>query len=673
MYFDKLLIANRGEIAVRIMRTCRALGIATAAVYSEADRDALHVRLADEAHLIGPAPAAQSYLDAERIVALARRIGAQAVHPGYGFLAERAHFARACQEAGLVFVGPPAAAIELMGSKTAAKRLAQTAGVPTVPGYAGDDQRTETLRREAERIGFPLLIKASAGGGGRGMRVVRDRAELDEALESARREAQAAFGDGAVFLERLIERPRHVEIQVLADAHGNVVHLFERECSIQRRYQKIVEESPSPALTPDLRAAMGDAAVRLARAAGYVNAGTVEFLLDAGGSGPPAFYFLEMNTRIQVEHPVTEAVAGLDLVQLQLAIAAGARLPFRQEDLVQRGHAIEVRICAEDPVTFLPAAGRLALFEPPAGPGIRSDAGVESGDELTVHYDPMFAKLIVHADDRPAAVGLLRRALERYVALGVTTNLPLLRAIAAHPAFAAGETTTAFLEEYQPAQLISAPDIPPPVLLAAALREAHEQRARPPANPWDIRGWRPNGEPAEARYSAGGAEHVLTLLPERDAWQVTAAGTAYRARVLAAEAHSLTLSIAELRPEGQGAWQERVERFRIARDGGDLLIHWRGDAYRVAPQAPPDIDAAGARGGSAHSQASLAAPMPGTVVRVHVREGQEVAAHQPLVVLEAMKMEHIVAAPYAGVVRRLNAAPGALVAKGAVLVELDEA
>ncbi|MBC8161033.1 MAG: ATP-grasp domain-containing protein, partial [Roseiflexaceae bacterium] len=409
MYFPKILIANRGEIAVRIMRACRELGVATVAVYSAADAQAMHVRAADEAVLIGPAPAAESYLRAEKVVEAALRTGAAAIHPGYGFLSERAFFARACREADLTFIGPTPEAIELLGSKIAAKQLALAADVPTAPAYLGDDQGLDRLQHEAAMIGFPLLIKASAGGGGKGMRMVRATGEFAAALESAKREAIAAFGDDAVLLEKLIERPRHVEIQVLCDTHGAGVHLFERECSIQRRHQKILEESPSPALTPDLRAAMGAAAVRLALSAGYVNAGTVEFVVDQAGSP----YFLEMNTRLQVEHAVTELVTGLDLVQLQIAIAAGEPLPFLQGQLRQQGHALEARIYAEDSLRFLPSIGTVKVFAPPHGLGIRNDAGIESGDEVTVNYDPLLAKLIVHANDRAAAIERLRTALEQ--------------------------------------------------------------------------------------------------------------------------------------------------------------------------------------------------------------------------------------------------------------------
>jgi 3-methylcrotonyl-CoA carboxylase alpha subunit len=671
MYFTKILIANRGEIAVRIARTCRELGIAAVAVYSEADRSALHVRQADEAYPIGPAAAAASYLSAERIVEAALRSGAQAVHPGYGFLSERAHFARACREAGLVFIGPPPEAIELMGSKIAAKRLAESAGVPTAPGYLGDDQRPERLRAEAERVGFPLLIKASAGGGGKGMRTVRSLDEFDAALEGAQREARAAFGDDSVFLERLVLRPRHVEIQVLADAHGGCVALFERECSIQRRHQKIVEESPSPALSPGLRAEMGAAAVRLAQAAGYVNAGTVEFVL--GPDGRPAF--LEMNTRLQVEHPVTEAVTGLDLVRLQIAIAAGERLPFSQAELSQRGHAIEARIYAEDPATFLPSTGRVVLFAAPEGPGLRNDAGLQSGDEVTVNYDPMLAKLIVSAADRRAAIERLRRALAEYAVLGVTTNLPLLRAVAAHPAFAEGATTTDFLEEHGLTQASYEPDtLPPEVLAAVALADqrptTNDQRpaadgVRPaPADPWAAGPWRMAGG-RRRRYVFNGAEQTVALERQGPGWRAQVGETVFDISVLS-QAGPLTLEIG--RADGQ-----TVERFHLAREGDARLVSWRGASYRLAPAGALSVDSLGARAGGSAGHASLSAPMPGTVVKLLVEEGQQVAARQPLIVLEAMKMEHVVAAPHGGLVRRLFFGPGDLVAKGAALLDLEEA
>ena len=665
MYFDNILIANRGEIAVRITRACHELGIAAVAVYSEADRAALHVRMADEAYLVGPAPATQSYLNVERIIEAALRSGAQAVHPGYGFLSERAHFARACAEAGLVFIGPPPEAIELMGSKIAAKRLAEQAGVPTAPGYLGAAQSPERLRVEAEQIGFPLLIKASAGGGGKGMRTVRSMAEFDAALEGAQREARGAFGDDAVFLEKLIVRPRHVEIQVLADAHGNCVHLFERECSIQRRHQKIVEESPSPVLLPHVRAEMGAAAVRLAQAAGYRNAGTVEFVLDSDGRP----YFLEMNTRLQVEHPVTELVTGLDLVQLQIAVAAGEPLPFTQADLSQRGHAIEVRVYAEDPTTFLPSTGRVALFAPPDGPGIRNDVGLQSGDEVTVNYDPMLAKLIVSAADRAAAIGRLRQVLADYAVLGVTTNLPLLQAIAAHPAFANGATTTDFLQEHglQGANFEEA-TVPMEVLMAAAL--ANE--GRPTTDPWSWGSWRLAGE-RRRHFRTGETEYTVSMLAEGDVWRVTVAETIYTAQVIAFQHNQLTVHLSPT--DAQSSVVHRrpssIERFWLAHDGNAQLIGWRGRQFRLERVGPLSVDALG-HGSVRSGHASLNAPMPGTVIKVLVEEGQEVTARQPLLVLEAMKMEHVVAAPYDGIVQRLLCAPGALVTKGTTLVELEE-
>src|SRR5437588_3131202 len=476
--FKKVLIANRGEIAIRIMATCREMDIQTVAVYSEADRHARHVREADEAYYIGPAPAPQSYLRIPTIIEVARRTVAEAIHPGYGFLSENAAFVEACEQAGTVFIGPPAPAMRLMGSMIAAKQLAQSVGAPTIPGYNGENQDDAVLFEEAQRIGFPLLIKASAGGGGKGMREVHASSDFLEQLAGARREAQNAFGDGTVFLERLIQQPRHVEIQVLGDQFGNLIHLGERECSIQRRHQKIVEESPSTALTPDLRAAMGEAAVRIAKAAAYVNAGTLEFMLDTDRR----FYFLEMNTRLQVEHPVTELVTGIDLVRHQLRIASGEPLGLVQEQISPRGHAIEVRLYAEDPQqNFLPSTGTVTTFLKPAGPGIRVDSGIASGDEITQFYDPMIAKLIVYGEDRATAVARMQRALEESVVFGVKTNTPLLHSIVTHPAFQEGRTHTAFLVEYgltgQSMQQGNA-SLPDEVLIAAALYDSASRGER---------------------------------------------------------------------------------------------------------------------------------------------------------------------------------------------------
>jgi 3-methylcrotonyl-CoA carboxylase alpha subunit len=464
----RILIANRGEIAIRVARACREAGIESVAVYSDADARALHVSAADHAVRIGPPPPSDSYLSIDSILRAARETGADAIHPGYGFLSENVTFARACEEAGIVFIGPPAAAIERMGSKIAAREIARRAEVPVVPGYVPSDQSDSAVAGAAHVLGFPILLKPSAGGGGIGMKVVRDEAALLPAIAQARREAVAAFGDGTLYVERLVERPRHVEIQIMADAHGHVVHLFERECSIQRRHQKIVEESPSVALTPALRTRMGEAATRVAHAAGYRNAGTIEFLLDGRGD-EASFYFLEMNTRLQVEHPVTEAVTGVDLVRAQIAVAAGEPLPWSQADLAQRGHAIEVRIYAEDPARDdLPQAGPLLLYREPVMPGVRVDAGVAEGGEITVHYDPMIAKLIVAAETRDAARQRALAALRGYVILGIRTNVAFLIAVLEHPRFISGDIDTHFLEQEGAALRASLESEPPEQVRAVA-------------------------------------------------------------------------------------------------------------------------------------------------------------------------------------------------------------
>ncbi|MGD9511899.1 MAG: acetyl/propionyl/methylcrotonyl-CoA carboxylase subunit alpha, partial [Geminicoccaceae bacterium] len=521
-----LLIANRGEIACRIVKTCRRLGIRTVAVYSDADRDARHVRLADEAVRLGPAPAAESYLLADRVLAAARRTGAEAVHPGYGFLSESAAFARAVREAGLVFVGPPPEAMERLGGKDSAKALLAPAGVPLVPGYHGADQADPRLRDEADGIGFPLLIKAVAGGGGKGMRRVDDPAEFLDLLAACRREAKAAFGEDRVLLERLIERPRHVELQVFADRHGNAVHLFERDCTLQRRHQKIIEEAPAPNLTPELRAALGKAATGAALAAGYENAGTVEFLLDQEGG----FYFIEMNTRLQVEHPVTEAVTGLDLVEWQLRIASGEPLPLRQEEIACRGHAFEARLYAEDPAKgFLPSIGRLRTLRLPVGlDGVRVDTGVEEGDQVTPFYDPMIAKIIAYGADRAAALERLAAALDVTQVEGVTTNLGFLRAACASPVFREMRLDTGWLDREGTTALLADEPADPPTLLLAALATVALSVVRPPprpvpgtdwTSPWHrLDAWRLNQPPRGlVRLLAGRDLHVVSVegTPER--------------------------------------------------------------------------------------------------------------------------------------------------------------
>ena len=669
--FKKILIANRGEIAVRIMATCRAMGIATVAVYSDADRSALHTQTAGEAYAIGPAPAAQSYLNIAAILEVARKSGAEAIHPGYGFLSENAAFVEACEQAGIVFIGPPAPAMRLMGSKIAAKRLAQSVGAPTIPGYNGDSQDDAMLLQEARRIGFPVLIKASAGGGGKGMREVHSEADFLDQLAGARREAISAFGDGTVFLERLLLQPRHVEIQVLGDSFGHLIHLGERECSIQRRHQKIVEESPSVALTPSLRAEMGAAAVRIAQAAGYVNAGTMEFMLDSD----KRFYFLEMNTRLQVEHPVTELVTGLDLVRQQIRIAAGEPLDIAQEDISPRGHAIEVRLYAEDPQqNFLPSTGTISVFVPPSGPGVRVDSGVQSGDEISQYYDPMIAKLIVYGEDRPAAITRLRDALRQQAVFGVQTNASLLLDIADHPAFAEGQTYTNFLETYS---LLETPQdgqsLDPYALYAAALLDMGKRSVSnvgqngtlQSRNPWKTLGaWRLSTEARSAIYTYNGQPYSIALAPsagQPGAWQVRIVGEP--ARELRCSKGNNGFMLIE-----QGAEQIRAYAQSV---GDETQVILNGRLYRLTRPQPPDVDVAAHGGNAASAQKMLTAPMAGTIVKVQAREGDQVQQRQVLAILTAMKMEHTIVAPYTGKVRRVHYAEGDVVKGGAVLIEME--
>jgi 3-methylcrotonyl-CoA carboxylase alpha subunit len=653
---QKLLIANRGEIAVRIIRACRELGIRTVAVYSEPDAEAMHHRLADESYLIGPAAATESYLDIGSMIEALEKSGTDSVHPGYGFLAENAEFARAVERAGATWVGPAPESMELMGSKVSAKRLARQAEVPTVPGYS-EEASPERLAEEAERIGYPVLVKASAGGGGRGMRVVERSEDFLEAYESATREAEAAFGDGTVFLEKAVVDPRHVEVQVIADDYGNVIHLGERDCSIQRRHQKVVEEAPSPAITEELRRELGAAAVRLTKAAGYRNAGTVEFLLSG-----EEFYFLEMNTRLQVEHPVTELVTGLDLLHLQLAVAAGEPLPVTQDGVSVRGSAIEVRLYAEDPRTAMPSGGEMLLFEPPEGPGIRNDVGIESGDSVPLDYDPMLAKLIVHAPDRPSAVARMRNSLKEYLALGVTTNLPLLRQIADHEAFGAGETTTGFLEAHG-LTIPSEPETPPEAPIAAAVGEmSGGMSGEGPAStdPFATGSVQPGGI-HRLRYRLGDTEWDIRA--ERRSsrrWSLDLDGRQWEVEVVARRGGRLYLSI-----------NGRRIRCGVTLDGRDVLVGLEGHGYRLTKPRPLSLDDLGA-GAGASQETSLTAPMPGTVIKVLVEEGVEVEAKQSILILEAMKMEQSIQAPYAGTVRKLPFEAGSRVSGGATLAEIEQ-
>ncbi len=649
MTFRKLLIANRGEIAVRIIRACRERGIETVAVFSEADANAMHRRLADEAHPIGPAPASESYLNVERLVSVIEGSGAEAVHPGYGFLSESAAFARAVEGSGAVWVGPPPAAMDLVGDKVRAKDLARRASVPTVPGFDGEGADEDRLAKEAARIGYPVLVKASAGGGGRGMRAVARPEDFAEALRGARREAEAAFGDGAVFLEKLVEDPRHVEVQVIGDGHGNVLHLGERECSIQRRHQKVVEEAPSPALDPGFREEICAAAVRLAREAGYRNAGTVEFLLEG-----ESFFFLEMNARLQVEHPVTELVTGLDLVHLQLAVAAVDALPIRQPDVALRGSAIEVRLYAEDE-KGLPAGGKLLGFAPPEGPGVRNDAGFEAGDDVPLDYDPMLAKLIVAAPDRPTAVRRLRSSLADYGVAGLPTNLPLLRRIANHPAFLSGDTTTGFLERHGLSEPPPQKPVPREALLLAAAAEV--TRFRPTAEPFEAGPWHLLGS-TRLRYTVGGeTREVLAERARGGRLSLLLDGETSSAEVARAENGRLRATI-----DGSPL------SARVFVNEGSVTVLSGGEEHVLPKPSPPGVE--GSISGTAAG--GLTSPMPGTVVRVLVAEGDEVEEGQLLLVLEAMKMEQPFSAPHAGRVRSLPFEEGSLVPGGAVLVGLEE-
>jgi 3-methylcrotonyl-CoA carboxylase alpha subunit len=635
----RLLIANRGEIAVRIARAARELGISPVGVYSDADEDALFRTLLDGDVRIGPPPASESYLDAAAIIAAAKTLGADAIHPGYGFLSERAPFAQAVVDAGLIFVGPTPAAIAAMGSKIEAKRRVRDAGVPVVPGYDGDDGSLERLRAEAHAIGTPLLIKASAGGGGRGMRVVDDLATFDEALAAAKREALASFGDDAVLLERYLRKPRHIEFQILADAHGTTLYLGERECSIQRRHQKVIEEAPSVALDPELRARMGAAAVAAARSVGYTNAGTAEFMLDEDGQ----FYFLEMNARLQVEHPVTELVFGVDLVHEQLRIASGETTALRQATLAPRGWAIEARLNAEDPThDYRPSIGRIERFSVPSEPGVRVDTGVRDGSEISVYYDSMIAKIIVWGGDRRAAIARLRGALAGTIVAGVTTNLALLRAIAADDAYARGETTTRFLDERAPFLQVDTGVSNDARLLAAAALLAGGA------------GWRAAGIGVPLDFTLDGERISASADRTREGW------------TLSGDLEG-TITIATRDGTIEARVEDRVLRSTFAPDAAGGRLALAGRTYVLRFAAPPDPDAEH-RGATASASGTVTSPMPGKIVSVNVRAGEAVAARTLLVVLEAMKMEHRIEAPLAGTISDVRVAAGDLVTGGATLV-----
>jgi 3-methylcrotonyl-CoA carboxylase alpha subunit len=646
----RLLIANRGEIVCRIARTAQRLGVTSIAVYSEADRAARHVRTADEAHYLGPAPAAQSYLDIARILDVAARARADAVHPGYGFLSENADFAQACVDAGLIFVGPPAASIRAMGSKSASKAAMAAVGVPVAPGYHGEDQSPQRLYKEARRVGFPLIIKASAGGGGKGMQVVNSAAEVQAAVESAQRLARTAFGDDRLLLERYFPLARHVEVQVFADAHGATVTLFDRDCSVQRRHQKIIEEAPAPGLRDEVRAAMSQAAIQAAQAVGYVGAGTVEFLVDE----EQHFYFMEMNTRLQVEHPVTEFIAGVDLVEWQLRIAQGAPLPKAQRDILAHGTAMEARLYAEDPGQgYLPSVGRIAhLRWPEAAPGLRLDVGVDAGDEVSSFYDPMLGKVIAWGETRIEAGDRLRQALDEIEIVGVVTNRALLSSVLADQEFRRGGVATNFLSA-RSAQLsfadAAAGDLD--AVLAALWCATRETASN--ALWTDSRGWR-LGAHASSTWRFGERTVSVEFCPP-DRYAAELAGQRYALRTSSRSAESLH---AELAGE-----IHRVRCIEIDRE-----LHLFGGGRHVTLRLGSTEDALQVSAGA--EEGSLLTPLPGTVVALHVTAGQRVARGAPLVTVEAMKMEHTLTAPYDGTVARVLFGLAERVAAGAILVEL---
>ena len=664
----RLLIANRGEIACRIIRTARRLGIETVAVHSDADAGAWHVRLADRAERIGPAAAAQSYLDIDALLAAAERSGADAVHPGYGFLSENAAFAEACAAAGLVFIGPPPAAIRAMGSKSEAKRLLEEAGVPLAPGYHGERQDLPFLAAQATRIGWPLLIKASAGGGGKGIRRVDRTEDFAAALAACQREAQSSFGDPRVLLEKFIERPRHIEIQIFADRHGGCVHLGERDCSIQRRHQKVLEEAPAPSMTPERRAAMGQAAIAAAQRVGYVGAGTVEFIAAPDG----AFFFMEMNTRLQVEHPVTEMITGLDLVEWQLRIAGGEPLPLAQAQVRLDGHAIEVRLYAEDPARgFLPSPGRLSAWHAPRDlPGVRIDAGVETGDEITPHYDAMIAKIIAHGPTRDDALRRLQKALRETVVAGPRTNLGFLRRLLGTRSVREADLDTALIERERHA-LLDSTDTVPEVLWCAALaawlldERDRSVRSRTSArSPWDATdGFRLVGR-AHRRLTVvvGDERRGASLTPQGDAWQLHWDGASA--------------------PCALQATTEDTGRLRVSVDGSRVMASvvvqprrgYGGTVYTSVEGVDATVhllDPRDPTGAAESVDHGLRAPMPGRVVALLVKPGDRVGRGTPLLALEAMKMEHVLTAPADGVVAEICAHEGAQVAEGVTLVEFE--
>ncbi len=663
-----LLIANRGEIAVRVMRTAREMGIRTIAVYSDADAHALHVREADDAVHIGPSPAKESYLVIDKIIAAAKATGADAIHPGYGFLSENVAFAEACEAAGIIFVGPPASAIKAMGLKDAAKALMEKANVPVVPGYHGDNQDGAFLAAEADKIGYPVLIKAVAGGGGKGMRRVDDPAEFVKALASAQREAGSAFGDERVLVEKYVSCPRHIEIQVFADAHGNAVYLHERDCSLQRRHQKVIEEAPAPNMPEDMRRAMGEAAVAAAKAIGYRGAGTIEFIADASrGLRADAFWFMEMNTRLQVEHPVTEAITGTDLVEWQLLVAAGEPLPLSQDDIPLMGHAVEVRLYAEDPAkSFFPSTGKLTRLRAGDDDGIRADMGVEEGDEVSMFYDPMIGKIIAHAPTRAQALARLRHFLLGMEVVGPKTNLAFLAAVLGHEAFEKADIDTGFIDKHLAA--LVPPHVLSPEVVGAALighvlaraRASHDTQARTsdPWSPWAATDeWVLGGHRSETfTFMHDGELLVVSATSKDGAAHFTFGGQSCGASGDLDDDGAVTAIV-----NGR-----RVQARMIGDASGFTLVH-QGVNYRFQTIDPLDVDVA-----SSGDTGALKAPMPGKIVQVLAVVGAHLSKGAPLVVMEAMKMEQTLAAPADVVIASVNVAAGDQVEAGAALVVFEE-
>lgn len=650
----KILVANRGEIALRIARTCRALGISSVAVYSDADLHSAHTRYADEAVHIGLSASNQSYLSIDAIIEAAKRTGADAIHPGYGFLAENADFAQICADAGLIFIGPSPEAIRKMGLKSAAREIMSGTGVAVVPGYHGDDQSFETLSNAAQEIGFPVLIKASAGGGGKGMRVVGEIGEIESAIESARREAEKSFGDGSLLLEKYVERARHVEFQIFGDNYGNIIHLFERDCSIQRRHQKIIEESPSPAVSQELRQRMGEAALAAGRAIGYTNAGTVEFILSPAGE----FYFIEVNTRLQVEHPVTEMITGLDLVRIQIEVAEGRPLAYKQEEIKTSGHAIEARLYAEDPDNdFLPATGRVCDWNPPSSvEGLRIDSGIERGSEIGIYYDPMVAKVIAHGSDRETSLRKLAYGLRSLSIQGVQTNRDFLIRLVEHKEFLSGVSNTAFIGEHL-SELINPTDAKRDALAAVVVAlylQSGWQAANPllPGIPPAYRN-NPYRNPSIKLQVGAQVFDVAYRFIADDTYEVSCGDWQFQARVLSFEAGTVRLSIDGL---------QRL--YRIAEDGERFFVH-SIDGSRTVLRLPryPERQ-------SVADRETANAQMPGQVLKILVSEGQKVAAGDALIILEAMKMEQTIKAMTDGIVEAILVKVGETVAPGAALIQI---